>query len=287
MESPAGGLHRGNGIWRKLCDSKCCELKPIINKFFGYGQNVINYIWSVKQVGPEGKYLSHDPMCELFLTEVACYILIGASTGAIDRRNYICILNNNIFNPTERVFLRVFLQEGKLIWMVTPYLDDDSPSGPPVNKSFDVTINVTAVITYHLTSELPSVGADLTAAGMIAIVPDYISISVAGSYYNEGIAIFCMLFTYYLWIKSVKTGNIYWASLCDVAYFYMVSSWGGYVFLINLIPLHVLILMIAGRFYSLLDPIIASVSGLQVLKNKKNIYYHVFQGHHSTSTFKP
>lgn len=27
-----------------------------------------------------------------------------------------------------------------------------------------------------------------------------------------------------------------------------VSSWGGYVFLINLIPMHVLILMITGRF---------------------------------------
>lgn len=27
-----------------------------------------------------------------------------------------------------------------------------------------------------------------------------------------------------------------------------VSSWGGYVFLINLIPLHVLALMITGRF---------------------------------------
>jgi hypothetical protein len=26
--------------------------------------------------------------------------------------------------------------------------------------------------------------------------------SVAGSYDNEGIAIFCMLFTYYLWIKA-------------------------------------------------------------------------------------
>merc|ERR1719186_372718 len=103
-------------------------------------------------------------------------------------------------------------------------------------------------MTYLLTSELHSVGAGLTAAGMIAIVPGYISRSVAGSYDNEGIAIFCMLFTYYLWIKSVKTGNIYWASLCSVAYFYMVSSWGGYVFLINLIPLHVLVLMIAGRF---------------------------------------
>lgn len=27
-----------------------------------------------------------------------------------------------------------------------------------------------------------------------------------------------------------------------------VSSWGGYVFLINLIPIHVLALMITGRF---------------------------------------
>lgn len=108
--------------------------------------------------------------------------------------------------------------------------------------------SLTAIMTYLLTSELHSVGAGLCAAGMIAIVPGYISRSVAGSYDNEGIAIFCMLFTYYLWIKSVKTGNIYWASLCAVAYFYMVSSWGGYVFLINMIPLHVLVLMICGRF---------------------------------------
>ena len=40
--------------------------------------------------------------------------------------------------------------------------------------------------------------------------------------------------------ENVYLGNIYWASLCAVAYFYMVSSWGGYVFLINMIPLHVL-----------------------------------------------
>merc|ERR1711936_747078 len=96
----------------------------------------------------------------------------------------------------------------------------------------------TTIVTYLLTSELHSKGAGLVAASFIAIVPGYISRSVAGSYDNEGIAIFCMLFTYYLWIKSVKTGNIYWAALCSVAYFYMVSSWGGYVFL----------LMIAGRF---------------------------------------
>lgn len=51
----------------------------------------------------------------------------------------------------------------------------------------------------------------------------YISRSVAGSYDNEGIAIFCMLLTYALWIKSVKTGSLFWSTLCALAYFYMVS----------------------------------------------------------------
>ena len=51
----------------------------------------------------------------------------------------------------------------------------------------------------------------------------YISRSVAGSYDNEGIAIFCMLLTYYLWIKSVKTGSLFWSTLCALAYFYMVG----------------------------------------------------------------
>lgn len=108
--------------------------------------------------------------------------------------------------------------------------------------------SLTSIVTYFLTSELFSEGAGLVAASMIAIVPGYISRSVAGSYDNEGIAIFCMLFTYYLWIKSVKTGQIYWSALCALAYFYMVSSWGGYVFLINLIPMHVFALMVIGRF---------------------------------------
>ncbi|XP_054165872.1 dolichyl-diphosphooligosaccharide--protein glycosyltransferase subunit STT3A-like [Oppia nitens] len=108
--------------------------------------------------------------------------------------------------------------------------------------------SLTTIVTFLLTRELSDDGSGLVAAAMISIVPGYISRSVAGSYDNEGIAIFCMLLTYYLWIKSVKSGSVYWSCLCALAYFYMVSSWGGYVFLINLIPLHVLALMITGRF---------------------------------------
>ena len=33
-----------------------------------------------------------------------------------------------------------------------------------------------------------------------------------------------------------------------LSYFYMVSAWGGYVFIINLIPLHVFALLVMGRY---------------------------------------
>ncbi|EDW66480.1 dolichyl-diphosphooligosaccharide--protein glycosyltransferase subunit STT3B [Drosophila virilis] len=107
---------------------------------------------------------------------------------------------------------------------------------------------LTSISTYLLTKELWSPGAGLFAASFIAIVPGYISRSVAGSYDNEGIAIFALQFTYFLWVRSVKTGSAFWASGAAISYFYMVSAWGGYVFIINLIPLHVFVLLIMGRY---------------------------------------
>merc|ERR1712227_648964 len=107
---------------------------------------------------------------------------------------------------------------------------------------------LTAISTYFLTKELWSQGAGLFAACFIAIVPGYISRSVAGSYDNEGIAIFALMFTYYLWIKAVKTGSMFWGAWTAMPYFFIVSAWGGYVFIINLIPLHVFVLLLMGRF---------------------------------------
>lgn len=51
---------------------------------------------------------------------------------------------------------------------------------------------LTAIATYFLTKELWSTGAGLFAACFIAITPGYTSRSVAGSYDNEGIAIFAL-----------------------------------------------------------------------------------------------
>lgn len=129
---------------------------------------------------------------------------------------------------------------------------------------FNITVNIrnvcvllapwfasnTALATYFLTKEVKNSSAGLVAAAMIAIVPGYISRSVAGSFDNEGIAIFALILTYGMWVKSINTGSIFWSAIATLAYFYMVSAWGGYVFIINLIPLYVFVLLITGRFSS-------------------------------------
>lgn len=106
----------------------------------------------------------------------------------------------------------------------------------------------TAMVTYLITKETWNTAAGVTAAFFVAVVPGYISRSVAGSYDNEGIAIFALIATYYFWIKALKTGSTFWAGMCALFYFYMVAAWGGYVFIINLIPLHVLMLLLSGRY---------------------------------------
>lgn len=35
-----------------------------------------------------------------------------------------------------------------------------------------------------------------------------------------------------------------------LAYFYMVAAWGGYVFIINIIPIYVVVMIVAGRYSS-------------------------------------
>jgi len=106
----------------------------------------------------------------------------------------------------------------------------------------------TAMATYFLTKEIKGHSAGLAAAAFISICPGYISRSVAGSFDNEGIAIFALILTFGLWVRSVNTGSLFWAACTALSYFYMVSAWGGYVYIINLIPLHVLVLIATGRF---------------------------------------
>ena len=106
---------------------------------------------------------------------------------------------------------------------------------------------LTAIATHLLTSEVTGHSyAGLFSAFFISIVPSYMSRSVAGtlfltlgSYDNEAVSIFALVFTFYLFVKSVNTGSIIWGVCCSLGYFYMVASWGGYSFIINIIPIYV------------------------------------------------
>lgn len=106
----------------------------------------------------------------------------------------------------------------------------------------------TALIAYQFGKELKDSGSGLVAAALMAVVPGYVSRSVAGSFDNEAVAIFALLTTFYLFVRAVRLGTVASAALAAFAYLYMAASWGAYVFISNLIPLYVL-LMIAIRRY--------------------------------------
>ncbi|KAH8077921.1 Oligosaccharyl transferase STT3 subunit-domain-containing protein [Filobasidium floriforme] len=107
---------------------------------------------------------------------------------------------------------------------------------------------LTAWATYLFTCEMADESTGLLAAAFMGIVPGYISRSVAGSYDNEAIAIFLLMFTFYLWIRAAKTGSAFYSTLSAIFYGWMVAAWGGYVFITNMVPLHVFVLVLMGRF---------------------------------------
>ncbi|KAM0682021.1 oligosaccharyl transferase stt3 subunit [Mitosporidium daphniae] len=110
----------------------------------------------------------------------------------------------------------------------------------------------TAYVVYGLTLEIApeSPTSALLASMFMGVIPGYISRSVAGSYDNEAIAIFLLGATFLMWLRAVRRGSAAYGILAALSYFAMVASWGGYIFITNLIPLHALTLMAMGYYSS-------------------------------------
>ena len=66
-----------------------------------------------------------------------------------------------------------------------------------------------ALTTYFLAKEIRGQGAGLFAALFAASVPSYISRSVAGSYDNEGVAIFALVLVFFLYVKVRHHGMLF------------------------------------------------------------------------------
>eukprot|EP00201_Polytomella_parva_P016977 CAMPEP_0175052352 /NCGR_PEP_ID=MMETSP0052_2-20121109/8314_1 /TAXON_ID=51329 ORGANISM="Polytomella parva, Strain SAG 63-3" /NCGR_SAMPLE_ID=MMETSP0052_2 /ASSEMBLY_ACC=CAM_ASM_000194 /LENGTH=334 /DNA_ID=CAMNT_0016316751 /DNA_START=337 /DNA_END=1337 /DNA_ORIENTATION=- len=104
-----------------------------------------------------------------------------------------------------------------------------------------------ALACYGLVRQARGPSAALLAALFMGTVPTYMSRSVGGSYDNEGVAIFALVNCFYRFVKAVNTGTLLDAMFLCLAYLYMVMSWGGYSFVINLIPLYALVMIVFGR----------------------------------------
>lgn len=102
--------------------------------------------------------------------------------------------------------------------------------------------------TYLLTKEVWNARAGLIAAIFMSITPGYTQRSVAGSFDNEGIAIFVLQMSFYAWLKASHLGSISWSIFTAMLYLYMTSAWGGYVFIINMIALHTLVLILSNKY---------------------------------------
>jgi dolichyl-diphosphooligosaccharide---protein glycosyltransferase len=66
-------------------------------------------------------------------------------------------------------------------------------------------------------------------------------------------------------MQTLNTGSLAWAAALAVAYGYMVLSWGGYTFIINLLPIHCLVSIFTGRLSARLYVAYAPIAVLGTL----------------------
>jgi dolichyl-diphosphooligosaccharide--protein glycosyltransferase len=104
-----------------------------------------------------------------------------------------------------------------------------------------------AAATFLFMREVRGPGAGLASAAFISVVPSYISRSVAGSYDLEAVAIFALVLVFYFYVRTLNTGSLASAVGLFFSYLYMVASWGGYSFIVNLLPIHCLACIVSGR----------------------------------------
>jgi len=106
----------------------------------------------------------------------------------------------------------------------------------------------TGCLTYEASR---SRNAAVMAMGIMAIIPAHLLRSVGGEFDNEAVAMAAIMLTFWLWLRSVRTpGSWPYALPAGISYWFMVASWGGYIFVINMIGLHAAVLVGIGRFNS-------------------------------------
>lgn len=106
----------------------------------------------------------------------------------------------------------------------------------------------TGLLTYEISR---SVNAAVISSLIMAIIPAHLMRSVGGEFDNEAVAMTAIVATFYFWLRSVRNPHSWGVGVvAGLSYVYMVAAWGGYIFVLNMIGIHALMLVGLGRFNS-------------------------------------
>jgi len=142
-------------------------------------------------------------------------------------------------------------------WVLTylPYQGRKIPIGPMTVNDICCMMPawfgaVATFLTFLLTAELSgSSGAGVAAAFVMCMIPAHMMRSAAGEFDNEAVAVSTFILVLWLWARSLRTARSWpFGVLAGLAYSFAAATWGGYIFINNLIGLHAAFLVGLGKY---------------------------------------
>jgi len=104
-----------------------------------------------------------------------------------------------------------------------------------------------ALATYFLGKELKDEVTGLVAAGMLALLPGFFSLSVDGRNANIVGGTFFMILVVLFFLKAIRSQSLFHAFLAGTAYFMLSSFWSGYIFAQVLLSTYVVVLLLFDK----------------------------------------
>eukprot|EP01013_Petalomonas_cantuscygni_P009706 TRINITY_DN225_c0_g3_i1.p2 TRINITY_DN225_c0_g3~~TRINITY_DN225_c0_g3_i1.p2 ORF type:complete len:854 (+),score=220.19 TRINITY_DN225_c0_g3_i1:76-2637(+) len=88
--------------------------------------------------------------------------------------------------------------------------------------------------------------AAAVSTAIMAVLPAHLMRSIGGGYDNESVAMSAMVLTFACWVRAVRNDRAWvWGVAAGLAYAFMIATWGGYVFVVNVIGVHAVICVAA------------------------------------------
>ena len=107
---------------------------------------------------------------------------------------------------------------------------------------------LSAVLAYLIGREVEDEAAGIFAGLLLATVPAFIGRTTAGFYDTESVGFFAYMLSLYFWIVAMKRNSKIAAILSGAALAYMLISWGGSIYLLNLYAIYAIIMVVVGKY---------------------------------------